>query len=85
MNLKKCFLLENVIVYPGQIVQPAFFTASDKANDTIHRLQQPTSMTKLKSVLVICDVCKQFVPNFAYIRISWNWSLENTSFPTLKD
>lgn len=66
-KLKKCSLFTKTINYLDQIICQGQLNISSHIADAIKEIKSPRNDTELKSLLGICNVFKQFVPNLARI------------------
>jgi len=65
LNLKKCTGFSDEVEYIGHIVRPGRLHVHNKNVDALKHAKFPTTKTQLKRFLVICNVYRRFVKDFA--------------------
>lgn len=63
-KLKKCQLFVKTVDYQGHVIRPRRLEIASHSTDAIHGLQKPTNITELQSFSGLCNILRQFVPNF---------------------
>lgn len=84
LKLHKCFFLQKRVEYLGHIVSPGQLAVQSKTCDAIIGMAPPTNLTKLRSLLVLCNVCHRSVKNFARIADPLRKRLHKTKDPTFR-
>lgn len=67
LKLKKCFYIQKRVDYLGHMVSPGRLLVAAKTVQAVQKMLPPTYLTSLRSFLVLCNVYRKFVPNFARI------------------
>jgi len=65
LNLEKCIWFSDEVEYLGLIVRPGKLPVHNKNVDALRHAKFPTTKTQLKSFLVMCNVYRRFVKDFA--------------------
>lgn len=69
---KECKLFPMKIHYLGYVNRPRRFEVSFYKTDGSHVLKAPSYLTNLRYFLGLCNVFRQFIPNFAHLATSLN-------------
>lgn len=72
LKLKRCFFLSNFIDYFGHACTPDRLLVAINTKETPRTLNFPANATKIRSLLVICNFYRSFVPNFARKAVPMN-------------
>lgn len=72
MKLKRCEFFTCSICYLGRITRPGSLKTTSQRSGAIHNLKSPTTLTKPKYFLGLCNVFRRFVPNFLGVAALFN-------------
>lgn len=74
-KLKKCFLFNDSIEYLGHNISPGTLEVAKEKTDAILGFRLPTNISKLRSLLCLCSLFRQFVPDFLRLAATLNTQL----------
>lgn len=74
-NLYKCSFFTDHVDYLGNIIRAGKLHAVEKTTEAIAGLKEPSTITKMKSFLALCNVFRRFVPNVSRIATPLNAKL----------
>lgn len=72
LRLNKCFFIHRQIKYFVHIVKPVELHVANKVNNAVHEMEPPSTKTKLRSFLGMCNAYRKFVKDFATIATPLN-------------
>lgn len=67
LKLKKSKLLADIIDYSGHVIRPGRLEHAEHTIDAVMKLKHRTTQTELRSFLILCNVCRRFVPTLVHI------------------
>lgn len=77
LNIKKCHFFREKIDYRGHVIQQRKLKLANHNIDTVRDLNPPCHVSKLKSLLGLCNIYWWFVQNFVCLAAPPNKNLRN--------
>jgi RNase H-like domain found in reverse transcriptase/Reverse transcriptase (RNA-dependent DNA polymerase) len=81
LNLNKCHFFKETVDYLGHVIRPGQLSVAEKNTATLKNSKHPTTQTKLRSFLDLCNVYRRFVRGFAKIAAPLNLLLRKLETP----